>query len=444
MDNTLPESCCVVKSDNECYFMQPTIIRDLHNLRFSLKDRLIQAKQIIHKHKKNLRDFFSNNDKILIQTNIDKGVLINNKFLQRIVKNNLVKYDDNPSKYIDEILAVPKEKLVDREPQTYITKWFNFSNDDKRNQSIVNTIISNQLYTKFPEQFYDIFDAQLRCSDEIIRSLAEKYVNFRNIEMIPKEQQIIYKSRAVEFRQDFFNSSLITCFSKADPISFNSHHMWAQYGEAGKGFALQYDISLLDNFLIEENTQLLRAVKKDQFIGSTKIYDYCRIYPVTYQNACPLMSFFDPYLSEVNKRIMNKNSSQERLTSLQESFFSTKHPQWQHEQEIRLVTYHFFLENEMKNNNYVKEIDYINDAKGPEKFKLMKKKFYDAKKNILPFIKPSKIVLGWDYESSTAINHLEKLIQHAHSNNIEIGRLDKSVNYLNNQFTYSIIKSKAT
>lgn len=267
---------------------------------------------------------------------------------------------------------------------SHITKWFCFNDDNSRNTSVINCIMTNQIYMSFSNEFNDIFDAQLRLCDETIRELAKRYHPDLDVGLVKN------------FQHTFNNSYIISCFSKNDPTSTNSHNMWGLYGKMGKGFALQYSLKSL-HALIRQN--------KKHYLKHT-------IRAVSYGTYCPL-NFFDGYLEkflEIQATTPRDSQKKERLlASIETKFLGKKNLHWQYEEEVRIIG-----------------TGYLKDTQG----------LRGSEIRHLPFVNPSKIVLGWDYQSDKNTALYNDLIKCAHDTNTDIGYLDKTVDYENKKFIY--------
>lgn len=436
-DESLP-SGVILLIDKDELVLHPLInwVRDLHDLQFSLKDKLLQARQIVFKHKKTLIGFFSKGD-ILILKQILKGSsqAQEKTFLKEIIHKNKIYYHNNPGKNIKILCEDVILKQLDRANQKFISTWMTFDSDASKNNSILENIKSNTLYTSFSDKFNDIFDAQLRCSENLISELAEKYVTL-NVHGDDHNNNKAHdiKCKFIKFYQNFFNSSTIKCFSKVDPLDFSSHHMWGLYGGQGKGFALQYDLASLSELFIK-NTNLQNTV----FLKDTKVknsfhpYDYCKILPVNYESYTPF-KFFEEYLEIIRQRVNNVPLDASKIQELINSFFTTKNLEWKFEQEVRMIFTHFCYKAQKNSGNKVLDMNtYLNDNENDtELLDNEKQNFYTLKENIVPFIKPVKIIVGWNYNVSP--RQYMELSSIAQENGIEIIYLDKAIDYTANKF----------
>lgn len=447
-DDSLPRSSILLdiqdkhswwSSPNKNAFVQPKLLSDLHELTYSVKDRLLQAKRIIYKHKKDLENFFFKNDFEILKK-IAEHDSDNTEFINQLISKNLLNFKDTPCKKIDALLNSIHLDKFDRKGHKFITKWFKFTENETRNRKILDNIKNDKISTEFPEGFNDIVDAHLRCCYDIIKELAERFVSIGGSGS--PEEILKIKCKFIEYYQSVFNSTTIVCLSTNDPTDMVSDGMWGLYSQSGAGFALQYDLEVLEDFLVRENTAL-----SDFLLGGTKgsftkdanrAYNYCRILPVTYRKNSPL-DFFNSYLVEIKKKIDGQPYSQELISELLDDFFSTKNLKWQHEQEVRFI-FHYFSVSALPNdlNHPLTMETFMNNPNAIDDLKLAKKIFCDDKKNIMPFIKPSKIVLGWNYRSANSELY-EELIGFAKTHGIEIGYLNETLDYRTDKFIYTLI-----
>ena len=258
----------------------------------------------------------------------------------------------------------------------------------------LSTILNNQLYAGYSSGFNDVFDSQVRLSDDKKRSLAMN----------------ILDASTINFHLELLHGINIACFSELDPRSVTSNYMWGHYGGSGLGVALCYNI--------------------DDLIAYAELDDFningCGFYGVAYdtigyaQNYHIIKQFFEETISaELNKKTLPDMYIYIII------FLTSKTREWENEKEWRFVS----LKNYPNHQNAHQYRDSTNAL-----ILIQETKQKDHK--LFPFIKPAKLVFGWDnYKNKGwqqfAYTELEKW---AKEQNVECVYLDDKLNYDNEKF----------
>lgn len=417
------------KYEQDCYYIvTDDFIKDLHIIRYSLSDRLIQIKQMLHEHRKDFKNFFFKEDFDIIKS-LDISSIDNEtqKFVNLIIHENHIKYKSKPSNKIDILINLIKEQQIDRKVFTHLTKWMTL---DKNKLS---TLKSNKIYASFPEQFNDVFDSQIRCDTSTKKYLSNKFLSHKYIDgdpdPIPIEDRRI---RIIELYQEQLNDANICCFSLLNPLNIKSNHMWGLYANCGKGIALKYKIDDMIEFFIKKSKKLRRELGINRIDNMHYIdyIDYCRIMPVKYHNTNNILPFFEKYIQLIVNYEFNAKKDHEVIFD----YFRTKTVEWQYEQEVRLISLNY---TRAKNHEEFTH-NYLNNSKNTIQQEIIKQK-QDFDKTI-EFIAPETIFFGWNYkENPKGINNTNNeyddlLLWLQTNNSIKYKLLKKEINYLKNCF----------
>ncbi len=327
------------------------------------------------------------------------------------------------TKRVDEIYSLPKMRtLLDlkNDGVEYLTKWMTLDSVCK-----LKTIKNQKLFASFPANFNDSFDSQFRISEEDKRNLAI------DIKCSADRHEFGYVRVGTNWTSDSMcaeidlhiektHSTNIACFSTLDPIALESNHMWGLYANNGSGIALQYTIDDLISF----------AKNNQEFIDSCKFYDV--IYSDNPKQINGLNCFWTIlYLALVKKN--PKMSSDAILT-----FQSMKSKEWQFEKEWRFMS--------VRTQEHIKKIlpdeEYLKNTKiGSKRFQEQRQDIKNINNSIFDFIKPSRIIFGWNNYDSSDKNkqqreYSETLKKWAiePDNKITCIELDKVVDYKKSEF----------
>lgn len=413
-DYLIPVGIIILSLDTEDMVCAPIhpIISDLHYLRNNLREWLCRGVAIIQKYNKPLKEYvFINDLKILQKVLKNKNLKYYHKTIRDIVSNNTIM----PAHLKDllELIKSPIFAKYDRKPQKYLTKFMALD------ENKISSIINNQIYASFPEDFNDVFDSQLRLNIEIKSSLAEKY------------QSGGQYCPFVDYYQDFFNSSNICCFSKLNPISCDSNHMWGLYANSGNGIALEYNIDDMIKFIVfnlpKSRDDLVELIGIPKANISPSVYDHSRMLSVEYTDNSKF-TWFENYLLLVRDRLGNNNLTQESFNGkLIESFHTTKSTEWQFEQEVRFISLNYVMSNGNNTTHPVNMSKYMSSTNAHDLLHQNKKEYSKS----IPFIDPERIVLGWKLKSYNFEQYAALI---SNLPNIQFIELDDTLNYTKNEF----------
>ena len=391
------------------------IINDLYVLRYNLKNWLSRGIQIVARYKSPLNGYLSKNDISILKKMLKNQTLKSyHKTIHDLINTNTIFHYQLHD--LKNLIASSLFYKFDRPEHTYLTKWM-VINEQKKLDSIKN----NQIYASFPNNFNDIFDAQLRCSIAIKQHLSVKYKS--------GEQNCPF----IDYYQDFFSAANICCFSTLDPLSFDSHNMWGLYADSGSGISLQYNLDQLIAFISQNIPESIDNFRKALDIPEIEkvnpsIYDHCRMLPVQYIDENNKLKWFESYLDKKINQINNIPINYQVLGNHVLDFLTNKYQRWQYEQEVRLISLNYIMNSKAVINHPLNMETYINNAEVQNELQIHKSNYND---NNIPFIKPTKITLGWNYGKHD-LN--KELIAFANEQQIELGYLDNTVDYINNKF----------
>ncbi len=137
-------------------------------------------------------------------------------------------------------------------PAKILTKFTNY------HEGIFNK--NAGLKVSLPTKFNDLFDAQLRFSDDEIKKLVYEfnnlpdsnlnrwiaYANENNVEL-RKNTTKTTTEEAIKYYIARLQTTHILCLNSMSAIDFNTSHMWGIYASSGKGIALEFDYAEIDN-----------------------------------------------------------------------------------------------------------------------------------------------------------------------------------------------------
>lgn len=394
INKNIPAGFPLVIIGNNNYYEPMEQLKTVFNLRHSVFDKLKAIPQLTNATHSDIKDIFSAED-ILILEEIYEDSRLNKEiksFLKKIIEENIVYQNDAPFKKVSTILQLSdlKNKYTQKTYTTF-TKWISLANLGTQK---VDTIIKDKIYMPFPCEFNDRFDCQLHLHEDEMLTLGDN-----NKQHVP----------LVKYLHAMTKYSFNVCsFSLNNPFSTNSNHMWGLYGENGAGIALTYE---LDHLIAQVFNNF-----------SNKFNEFLFFKPVNYiENYNPIQSFkfcLDEYYGKNN---------QLALLNFFESFVISKTPQWQFEQELRfykfsLAAYEGFIPQfggTVTDEMCIKLLEYIETSKQKVNHEVI-------------FNRPTSIVLGWNCNIED--ENIQKLIQYARTHSIKVIKLDKYVNYSQNQF----------
>jgi|SRR6185437_5861438 len=393
----IPDST-MFKIVNNCYSLYPaTMLHNLTDLRYNLRDKFNIANNIIHVTKcSHIKDLFSPRDMNIIQQTIERTALSNpiDKFLKKILSDNMISYNDQPGSMIMEILKIPVlEEIDNNETYTYFYKWLSFAN--KKNEKI-STLIKNEIYMPFPIEFNDRFDCQLHLHPSFITQLAGG-------SELGASKVKFFQVLATEF-------IVATSFSLHNPHKIDSLHMWGLYGNRGAGIAVAYALDDLITLLIANHNPKL--------------------------NTPPLMFANIKYVNNYNpgeiftqccNNYINTNNTK-YVKDFWLDFTITKSQVWEHEKELRFFSNIFNDKIAQKISEAIKGETHL----GPEKFSQITEIRDTYLNKSIPFILPKEFIFGWE----ASMNELSDIVNFANKGTIKIPItiLDKHINYETNQF----------
>lgn len=387
------------------------IYKDLYYLRYNLQSWLSLAIKIIIKHKRPLQNFIFDEDLIRLKKILhNKGLKKFHHTIREITKENIISPSHLPD--LKNLLNTSTFKeTYDRVEIHELTRWL-LVNDDK-----IKTFKNNEIYAPFPETFNDIFDCQLRLNENTIENLSKIF-------NMSKKQ--------IDYYQDFFNSANICCFSSLDPLSTLSNHMWGLYANHGIGIAIQYKI---DKLIEKISPNMPRAY--DNFVYALGIgqenrvpvdpskFDNCRILAVEYSQENNKLEWFKKYLSCITTDPTGVRKTEKFITN----FLTAKSIEWRFEKEIRLVSLDFIMTNAPNINHPIHMDYYMRNTEASLHVHQSKENFSKS----IPFIKPDKIIFGWDF-----IERFPQYYQKLELLCDEKFQLLKTVDYINERFSYAL------
>jgi len=399
--DALPDGFPLVTVNGTSY--EPAeLLRPIFDIRHSLFDKLEATPQIIYATKKDLRNLFSDQDKKTlkeIKQSITDSETIN--FIDNTIKYNLIRYNAQPGKKIEQILAIPE--LKEKYPyQTYktFTKWFDLTNNGSQK---VKTIINNKIYMPFPSMFNDRYDCQLHLHDEEILELADN-----NPTYVPQVKFLYIMTKYLP---------LITSFSLNDPLLATSNHMWGLYGGNGKGIAITYPLDALISFVFANN----QAVRENELI----IFK-----PVQYKDFYNPINLFYECIDSYYK-----TNQRNALFKFFENFIITKTNEWQYEKELRFFKHDMTAYNGFINKYGTQISERTCDALIEYTENRSKLVIHEH-----GFIYPASITLGWDCDEHS--QEIIDLITYANIHKIPVVKLERYINYKTNKFYTSWINKE--
>jgi hypothetical protein len=293
----------------------------------------------------------------------------------------------------------------------YLSKWHVLDTPSK-----LETVKDNKLYAGFSSDFNDVFDAQIRMTNNYVQKLHDHLLTN------PRVRNITSQLKKDVDLSDYFiddmlkmilrlSSTNLTCFSSNDALLFESSHMWGLYGNSGAGIALQYSIDAIINK-----------------VSQCSIYESADIFKVNYKNNFSqeiLNLYKDAFILLIPEPTASFQPSAEHINKIVEysiNFFCTKDIQWQHENEYRLAIPNQYSKADSRSLCVIQS-DFIKYKENKDHCKF-------------DFIKPDKIVFGWNESKRSewekfAYKDLEKW---ANEQNIECVFLSEFVNYENGKF----------
>lgn len=420
----MPIGATIVKTVNKEYYFEFSyqFISDLHELRYSLVDRLCQLKSIIHEQKKDIRKFFLRADVDILNkldtTDLDFDM---KKFVSQIVENNQVKYIEQPSQKIDKLVREIKRQEIDRESHEFLTKWMTL---DKNK---LDGLKNNKIYAGFPSGFNDVFDSQIRCDESTKIYLSNKFLSNTHVDGDPDPVPIEERRlQFIDFYQEQLNNATICCFSFLDPFKTSSNHMWGLYANCGRGIAIKYKI---DDILKYFAYKLEKIKREFGFSSSSTLaeLDYCRLMPVKYQMVDNKLDFFEQYITWTIKKTFNPKEHGDFIFD----YLRTKTNEWLNEQEVRLISLKFAtckLSNQQTDTFFNEDKITLMQRLNEEKSSFDK---------TIDFVSPAGIIFGWNYKNNSVDDQklYGELIDWIEENsNIQIEFLRPDINYLKNEF----------
>jgi len=342
-----------------------------------------------------------------------------------------------PTRCLDDLLKDGKE---------YLSKWSVL--DDAR----VNTINQGKLYAGFSPGFNDVFDTQVRISDDAMENLICKLYDYKcnNLDFYQLKQCLLHVINN-------FHHIHIACFSERDPINVESNRMWGGYGGNGLGVALQYHIldlkSWFEGFSLAHNwSEFIDVAYSDDTRSNNKLMAVYEIFLLKQRSVEEMLA--DPKTKKIVADIIaNRYSLQQHndyknrsLNTFEENIYrcylfmiSVKGIEWQDEKEWRFIHGNSSISTNYANINkpradIISEIKnyYINDDGSINHQKMQ-----------FDFIKPSRVIFGWKTHNSGELhNNLpshKRLRDWAIKQGIEVVYLDTTINYNDNCFNQCVI-----
>lgn len=277
----------------------------------------------------------------------------------------------------------------------YFSKWCVINSPNK-----LKALLNNKLYSGFASGFNDVFDSQIRITENYKQVYSHIYDNVKtdNLDKLndtqKNEVRAIFSFYCAELLEELHKIH-ISSFSGLNPLDVSSNHMWGLYGQSGHGIAICYkSLEIID--YLKANKHNFNFIQ----LNYDKNYDY-------------LFIKFFKYL--IDKATIFKSGktifTKDEIDNFTMEFISNKTEHWKFEEEWRLVT------------------------------KATKRD------HLFDFIKPSKIIFGWnnrlnkDKDAWTSYCNYE-IINWAKNNDIELVYLDKTVDYIKKQFNTRLIPFK--
>ena len=297
----------------------------------------------------------------------------------------------------------------------YLTKWMTLDSVCK-----LKTIKDGKLFASFPANFNDSFDSQFRISEEDKRQLACCIAYNLGIPKFATGWNFLDILTEIELHIEKTHSTNIACFSSLDPIALESNHMWGLYANNGSGIALQYTID--DLLYFEINNQ--------DFVENGAFYDV--IYSDNPKQINGLNCFWTIlYLALVKKN--PKMSSDAILT-----FHFVKSKEWQFEKEWRFMS----MRTQERIEKILPDDKYLKNTKiGSKKLQEQRQDIKNINNSIFDFIKPSRIIFGWNNDDSSDKNKQQREYSEIlkkwaikPDNKITCIELDKVVDYKKSEF----------
>ena len=141
------------------------------------------------------------------------------------------------------------------------------------------------LKVSLPAEFNDLFDAQLRFSDDELKNLVHEFNNMSDFNLNKWKvhagnegaelKKITTKATnvdAIKYYIERLQTIHILCLNSISAIDFNTSHMWGLYANNGTGIALEFDYIEVDNRF---NYTLLKSFLLD-FNNTTNRSDFLR------------------------------------------------------------------------------------------------------------------------------------------------------------------------
>lgn len=286
------------------------------------------------------------------------------------------------------------EELSDynRNDTTHFSKWFIINTENK-----LNTIKQNQLYAGYSRDFNDAFDSQIRLTDDEFHGFVSRVgKNDPDVQILETISNGIHSADTYYYPEvSFLIAQLqafnIACFSELDPCACASNHMWGLYGNCGKGVAIQYDFGELKHWI--QNSE----------------YRSASIYKIKYET----LNKFD-LLHQIFDHFIKYELSNSIISQIQ--FLISKTEEWQYEKEWRFI--------------YMNDDVMVKDKECDEVHANIVKRMEVSGNNIFNFIKPTRIIFGWNNYSDSENNRFyDDLNDWASRNNIECIYLDNKIDY---------------
>jgi hypothetical protein len=290
-----------------------------------------------------------------------------------------------------------------------LTKWMVLDTPEK-----LATLKASKLYAGYSSRFNDVFDSQLRFSENDKANLLEQTIKLvkklPSMNSDPRAESQLFIERLIEY----IHGMNIASFSGLNPLDSQSNHMWGLYGNCGHGIALEYKT---DDILAHINNNPMTQ-------NTANIYRVC-YFPKeddsTVQNRNNKLKWFNELVRNMLGNGFNSDFHNKLF-----SFFVTKSHEWNAEEECRFV----YTPKIIAEIFGVKLPDWELYKSEMDKYKLL------VTNSSFDFILPTQIVFGWNIHNNKnweayAYAEVEKW---AKSNHIKCIYLDDKLNYAENKF----------
>lgn len=390
----IPDSSFFIIDDSGDFCLyQSVLLYKLMDLRYSFREKLSIANEIIANNKNSVKYLFSPRDLDIVTMLLGHITLSigNRLFLEKILSKNIICYVDQPNKNINEIMKIDKLIMLDNDvTYTFFYKWLTF---DKCKEQKIKTLLSRKIYMPSPIEFNDKFDCQLHFHASFFLEKAKgNYKAAKNME--------IFKF----FASEFIN---VASFSLNNPLKTESLHMWGLYGQNGNGIVLKYSIDEIILLLV------------DNLVNQKKLYKVILFDKVKYVDNYNPGQAFDECLDQYG---MGKKEAIDKFVY---QHTITKSKVWEHEKELRFFRYSI-SENTNIFENFKGKI-YLEDNELDHLMQITR----DGINKEIPFIYPREIIFGWN------INHEDlNEITNFFGDKISIIRLSSYINYKTNEFYF--------